>query len=146
MIKSVFKQSFTTDPYYWILIFYFHSENLALKKSTRISSNFQISKDSSTRAVDGNKEQHMPECTMTTSGQRQAWWQVDLGVERSVSHLRVFYQESTWPFVNSTIHNKTPKTKPLCSKIFVSKPRESGCEGEGVGYLFCFIFLSLRLL
>lgn len=97
--------------YTWILSF-FHSENLSLKKSTRISSNFQISKDSSTRAVDGNKEQRMPECTMTTSGQRQAWWQVDLGVEQSVSQIRVLYQESTWPFFYSTIHPKnTPKEK-----------------------------------
>jgi hypothetical protein len=69
-------------------------ENLALKKNTTMSSKYQIMKDTSSKAVDGNTGQRMPECIMTASGQHQAWWQVDLGVEQSVSNIRITYQKS----------------------------------------------------
>ena len=63
-----------------------------------MSSRFQTAIDTSVRAVDGNTEQRMRSCTMTASGQQQVWWQVDLGTERSVSHVTVYYQTSLYQY------------------------------------------------
>ncbi|XP_061165645.1 scavenger receptor cysteine-rich type 1 protein M130-like [Saccostrea echinata] len=58
-----------------------------------MSSQFQKSKDLSSRAVDGNKGLRTPDCILSDSGQRQAWWQVDLGAEQSLSYIRINYQK-----------------------------------------------------
>ncbi|XP_062608092.1 uncharacterized protein LOC134269932 [Saccostrea cucullata] len=66
-------------------------ENLAIRKSVRVSSRYNNGYFEPSKAVDGDKSAYMLDCALTASGQKEAWLTVDLGEKKNIASIAILH-------------------------------------------------------
>uniref|UniRef100_K1PV18 F5/8 type C domain-containing protein n=1 Tax=Magallana gigas TaxID=29159 RepID=K1PV18_MAGGI len=62
-----------------------HLENLSLNKTVTVSQRYNSKDFDPSLAVDGNHSTDLLKCSLTASGQKEAWLTVDLGEEKNIA-------------------------------------------------------------
>lgn len=65
----------------------FHIVNLALRKHVTVSSRYNATYFDPSLAVDGDVSTDLSMCTLTDSGQKEAWLTVDLGEVKNIASV-----------------------------------------------------------
>lgn len=63
------------------------SENLSLKKTATVSKRYNNKDFDPSLAVDGDDSTDLLKCSLTASGQQEAWLTVDLGEEKNIAAI-----------------------------------------------------------
>nr|XP_011430066.2 uncharacterized protein LOC105330168 [Crassostrea gigas] len=65
----------------------FQYENLSLNKTVTVSQRYNNKDFDPSLAVDGDHSTDLLKCSLTASGQKEAWLTVDLGEERNIASI-----------------------------------------------------------
>ncbi|XP_062611637.1 receptor-type tyrosine-protein phosphatase gamma-like isoform X2 [Saccostrea cucullata] len=66
-------------------------ENLANRKSVTVSSRYNDGHFSPSNAVDGDRSTYPLDCSLTASGQKEAWLSVDLGKKKNIASISILH-------------------------------------------------------
>ncbi|XP_061165539.1 receptor-type tyrosine-protein phosphatase gamma-like [Saccostrea echinata] len=66
-------------------------ENLASKKTVTVSSRYNNGYFPPSKAVDGDKSTYLLDCSLTASGQKEAWLTVDLGENKNIASISILH-------------------------------------------------------